>query len=298
MTEAAASTSAEAHGAPKAGRLRVLPLAIGVILLIGGLLALLVGPLLFRAGLLGIETATAGVARIALWLVGASIPFLAFALAASAMGGKGRDTVIAIAGVTLALMVGFRIYSFGEQRASLPPIYDIQTDWSHPVAFSETTLQAREAVHAVPVRDDVRLPEGAGRWAGQPFARVQAEFYSVKPLLLPGVKPADATVAVADAAKRLKWNVMRSDPPDGEVEATTYSTWYGLAADIAVRVRPQGDGSRIDARSTSRTAGPDMGANEQRILTLLENVRSALPSADPPTKAGGAPKDAGSGAPL
>jgi fatty-acyl-CoA synthase len=270
----------------------------GVVFGVAGLLALLAGPLLFRAGILDVEAATSGVATIAVWLIGASGVILAFALVVNAMGRKGRGTITAIAGLTFALMAGFRIYSFNEQHASLPPIHDVQTDWSHPVAFSVTTLRAREEVHAAPVRDDIRVPEGAGRWAGKSFAAVQSEFYDVKPLLLSGVKPADATVAVADAAKRLNWNVMRSDPPSGEVEATTYSIWYGLAADIAVRVTPQGDGSRIDVRSTSRTPGPDIGANAQRISTLLEDVRFALRGDEPPAEPDGKPKDVGSGAPL
>jgi fatty-acyl-CoA synthase len=105
-------------------------------------------------------------------------------------------------------------------------------------------------------------------------------------------------VVVAEEAKRLNWNVLRSDPPSGEVDATTYSTWYGLGADIAVRVTPQGNGSRVDVRSTSRTAGPDMGANATRISTLLEDVRFALRAQLPPAEADGKPKDVGSGAPM
>jgi fatty-acyl-CoA synthase len=195
-------------------------------------------------------------------------------------------------------MLGFRLWAYQEQHASLPPIYDVQTDWSRPVAFGETTLRSREDAGAAPVRDDIAVPEGAGRWSGKSFAAVQSEFYDVKPLLLPGVKPADATVVVAEEAKRLEWNVLRSDPPAGEVEATTYSRWYGLAADIAVRVTPQGDGARVDVRSTSRTPGPDMGANATRISTLLEDVRFALRGKLPPAEADGTPKDVGSGAPM
>ena len=39
-----------------------------------------------------------------------------------------------------------------------------------------------------------------GRWAGMSFAAVQAEFYEVKPLLLPGVKPAGMVMARNRAA--------------------------------------------------------------------------------------------------
>ena len=266
-----------------------------------GVLALIVlgaGPALFRAGVLSIEPATTGVSRIALAVSLAAACLLAVGLILAGVGRKSRSVIIGIVGLTAMGMLGFRLYAYDEQHASLPPIHDVQTDWSRPVAFSESTLRSREEVHAAPVRDDIRVPEGAGRWAGMSFAAVQAEFYEVKPLLLPGVKPADATVAVAEAAKRLHWNIMRSDPPGGEVEATTYSTWYGLGADIAVRVTAQGAGARIDVRSTSRTPGPDMGANATRISTLLEDVRFALRAEGPPAEADGKLKDVGAGAPL
>jgi fatty-acyl-CoA synthase len=266
-----------------------------------GVLALLVlgaGPLLFRAGVLAIEPATTGVSRFALWFAVASAVLLAAGLVVAAIGRKSRSVIVGIVGLTAMSMLGFRLWAYQEQYASLPPIHDVQTDWNQPVAFSQTTLRSREEVHAAPVRDDVRVPDDAKRWAGKSFAAVQAEFYDVKPLLLPGVKPADATVVVAEEAKRLNWNVLRSDPPSGEVDATTYSTWYGLGADIAVRVTPQGNGSRVDVRSTSRTAGPDMGANATRISTLLEDVRFTLRAQLPPAEADGKPKDVGSGAPM
>ena len=31
------------------------------------------------------------------------------------------------------IMMGFRLYAYDEQHASLPPIHDVQTDWSRPV---------------------------------------------------------------------------------------------------------------------------------------------------------------------
>lgn len=298
MSEPATAAAASESSGGMRGRSSAMLVGAGVALGVLALLVLGAGPLLFRAGVLGIEPATTGVSRIAFWLAVVSAVFLATGLLLAAVGRKSRAIIIGIVGLTAMAMLGFRLYADSEQRASFPPIHDVQTDWSRPVAFSEATLRAREAAHAAPVRDDIAVPEGAGRWAGKSFAAVQSEFYDVKPLLLPGVKPADATVVVAEEAKRLEWNVLLSDPPNGEVEATTYSTWYGLAADIAVRVTAQGNGSRVDVRSTSRTAGSDMGANATRISTLLEDVRFALRGQLPPAEADGKPRDVGSGAPM
>jgi uncharacterized protein (DUF1499 family) len=108
------------------------------------------------------------------------------------------------------------------------------------------------------------------------FAAAQAVVYDDLVPLEVNVEPAEATVAVANAAKRLGWSVMLSDPPNGQVEATTYSRWYGLGTDIAVRVTATEGGSRIDVRSTSREAGPDMGANARYIRALLNEAAFLL----------------------
>jgi hypothetical protein len=128
----------------------------------------------------------------------------------------------------------------------------------------------------VQIRDDAIIPEGRGKWSGKSFAAAQKEFYAdLKPLMVKA-SPADATVAAANAAERLGWDVMLSDPPGGVVEAVHHTRWYGLAADISVRVATEGEGSRIDVRSTSRNAGPDMGANASRVQQLLDEIAFAL----------------------
>jgi fatty-acyl-CoA synthase len=298
MSEQAGAAAAVDSGSGNRNRSSALLVGAGAALGVLALLVLGAGPLLFRTGLLGIGPATTGVARIAFWFAIAAAGLLAIGLVVAALGRKSRSIIVGIVGLTAMAMLGFRLWAYQQQYMSLPPIHDVQTDWTRPVAFSESALSAREAAHAAPVRDDAAVPEGAGRWAGKSFAAVQSDFYNVKPLLLPGVKPADAIVVAEEEARRLNWNVMRSDPPAGELEATTYSPWYGLGADIAVRVTPQGNGSRIDVRSTSRTPGPDLGANATRVSTLLEDIRFALRAKLPPAEADGTPKDVGSGAPM
>jgi glucuronate isomerase len=43
--------------------------------------------------------------------------------------------------------------------------------------------------------------------------------------------------------------------------------------DVVVRVRPDGNGSRIDVRSVSRVGGSDVGANAARIRSYLRRLR-------------------------
>jgi fatty-acyl-CoA synthase len=151
----------------------------------------------------------------------------------------------------------------------------VQTDWSQPVAFSESTLRAREAAGAARIRDDAVVPEGEGKWSGRTFAEAQSVVYELKPLEVTAPPP-EATVAAEKVAKQLGWSVMLSDPPNGQLEAVNYSFWYGLASDIAVRIQPAGQGSRIDVRSTSRVADGDGGANAGRIQEFLNELAFAL----------------------
>lgn len=258
------------------GALRRAILGLGVILLIVGAALVAAGPFLFRAGAVDLKTATAGMGQAALGsFVAAGLAGLAgFFL--SIAGRRQRGAIVGLLVLVAAGIGGGALFGQNVMRSEFPPIYDVQTDWSQPVAFTEKTLQVRRAEEAVRIRDDAVIPEGQGRWSGKPFAAAQAEFYrDLKPLVV-NVQPADATVAAANAAQRLGWDVMLSDPQNGIVEAVHHSRWYGLAADISVRVMQEGEGSRIDVRSTSRQAGPDMGANASRVQQLLDEIAFAL----------------------
>jgi fatty-acyl-CoA synthase len=194
----------------------------------------------------------------------------------SIAGKRQRGAIVGLLVLVAAGIGGGALFGQNVMRGEFPPIHDVQTDWSMPVAFTEATLSARRAENAVQIRDDAVIPENRGRWSGKTVAAAQAEFYrDLKPLVVKA-PPADATVAAANAAKRLGWDVMLSEPSAGIVEAVHHSRWYGLAADISVRVVQEGQGSRIDVRSTSRQPGPDMGANASRVQQLLDEIAFAL----------------------
>ncbi|MDP3739437.1 MAG: DUF1499 domain-containing protein [Hyphomonadaceae bacterium] len=261
-----------ATAAPKAGGLRVAILSLGVLLLIAGCVLLAAGPTLYRSGSLDLEAATAGTQQNAMYAMAAAgvVGLLGFVLAI--MGKKQKAGIVGLLLVVAAGIGAGSLYGQTVMREELPPIYDVQTDWNQPVAFTEKTLHERDVAEAVKVRDDAVIPEGAGPWSGKTFAAAQAEFYDdLKPLMVRANAP-EATVAIANAAKKLGWNVMLSDPQGGQVEATYYSQWYGLASDIAVRVTPDAAGSRIDVRSASRIGVPDMGSNASRVKELLNQV--------------------------
>ncbi len=268
--------SERAAAARPGGGLCRLVLAAGVVLLIAGAALVGAGPLLFRAGAVDLETARSGLGQAAFYAFAAAGASSVAGLLLSRAGKSQRSAIVSVLVLVAAGTGGGALFGQSVMREQFPPIHDVQTDWGQPVAFAERTLQVRAAAEAVRIRDDAVIPEGEGEWAGKSFAAAQAEFYKdLKPLIV-AASPADATVAAADAAKRLGWDVMLSDPPSGLMEAVHHTRWYGLTADISVRVTPEGDGSRIDARSASRHAGPDMGANAARVKQLLDEIAFAL----------------------
>ncbi len=273
MTETAAG---EPGSSPAGGRgVHVIVLAIAVGMLIAAVVAVASGPLLYRAGVLDLDAARVGTLNWVGVFAGLAGVAALVGLVMGLLSKSSKGVIVGVLVILAASLVGFRVVGAMVQREGLPPIHDAQTDWQRPVAFTGRALAAREAEGAAPVRDDARIAVAAGSdWSGMSFAEAQGEFWELAPLHL-DMAPADATVLADRVARAQGWAVMLSDPPGGQIEAVQRSFWYGLPADIAVRVVADEGGSRIDVRSTSRISGGDMGANAQRIKVYLDDVAQA-----------------------
>ncbi|MEZ5938282.1 MAG: DUF1499 domain-containing protein [Hyphomonadaceae bacterium] len=271
MTSGGGAAAGEV-AAGRGDRIWRLGLLGGALLLVAALLILVSGPALYRAGMLDLESATAGVARTALFVVLPAALVGLVTLVASFIGKSTRGAIVGVLVLLAASLMGFRIYGYFVQRDGMPPVWDAQSDWAEPVAFSVRALEVRDAEGAAPVRDNAMIPPTAGKWGGKTVAQAQAEFFDDIGPLHVNAPPAEATVAAAHAAKTLGWHVMLSDPPNGQLEAVSRSTWYGLPADIAVRIRPDGSGSRVDVRSTGRIPAPDLGSNASRVKQMLDAI--------------------------
>lgn len=123
------------------------------------------------------------------------------------------------------------------------------------------------------------VPENAGRDMAYPadWAALQGQCCAdLRPARLP-LAPAAAFTAARKAAERMPgWEVVAVDEGGGTLEATATTSLFGFKDDIAVRVRPDGDGSRVDVRSKSRDGKGDLGANAERIrqyVAVVETTR-------------------------
>ncbi len=142
---------------------------------------------------------------------------------------------------------------------SVPPIHDITTDTSTPPEFVAITPELRGKDSNTIVYDPA-------------LAAVQAKGYpKLRPLIV-----ADAPAAAFDkalaAAKALGWAIVATEAPD-RIEATDTVPWWGFKDDVVVRLTPEGTGTRIDVRSTSRVGVGDLGVNAKRISDYLAKIR-------------------------
>jgi uncharacterized protein (DUF1499 family) len=99
------------------------------------------------------------------------------------------------------------------------------------------------------------------------------------PMLAPLVtsNTAEQGYAAALAAVEAKgWTIVLAEPEEGRIEATQTSYWFGFKDDIMIRVRSEGEGMRLDVRSTSRVGLSDLGANAKRVRNLLDEIEARL----------------------
>lgn len=164
------------------------------------------------------------------------------------------------AALLVGLVVAWIPWNGMRQARSLPPIHDISTDTADPPAF----------VAVLPPRADA--PNSA-EYAGEAIAGAQRAGYpDLAPVALPA-PPADAFAHALEAARAMGWEIVDADPASGRIEATDTTFWFGFKDDVVVRVRPEGDGSRIDVRSVSRVGGSDVGANAARIRAYIARLQ-------------------------
>lgn len=180
----------------------------------------------------------AGLAAMGAALVGLAVP---------------RLRAGAIPALTAALILGAASAALPFENLrrvkTLPYINDITTDTETPPQFSQPRPYERH------------------------FAELQRLGYpDLRPLEL-AVPPAQAFARAREAARALGWEVVAADESAGRIEAVATTRWFGFKDDIAVRITPAGNGSRIDVRSRSRVGRSDLGANAGRIRNFFSALK-------------------------
>ncbi|MDQ0464306.1 fatty-acyl-CoA synthase [Caulobacter ginsengisoli] len=212
-------------------------------------------------------------------VLGFALIALVLALVVSPRRGWGRALVALLIPV---LMVGFVVVAVGKAKEA-PPIHDIATNIQDPPSYSPAVSAARAAIPGASPIESMTAPmstlaayKGKADFADKTVGALgQKANPDLVPLTLP-LTVANATTLAASVARDQGLKVSKSDPAAGRVEATAESFWFGFKDDFVVRVRPgpDGKGSVVDVRSTSRVGVGDMGANAKRIRAFLATVKA------------------------
>ena len=174
-----------------------------------------------------------------------------------------RGMYRALAGLVIGLVAAGVPWSYVRTARAVPPIHDITTDPDDPPAF----------VAILPLRAGAANPATYG---GPEVAADQRQGYpDIRPLVVEQA-PAAAFDGALAAARAMGWRIVAAEAPQGRIEATDRTLWFGFTDDIVVRIRPDGTGSRIDVRSVSRVGKSDLGTNAARVRAYLEKLREQL----------------------
>ncbi len=228
--------------------------------------AVLVSILIVRFGFLEMKPALATFFG-ALSLAGLSIliGFAGFA-AIWRNGTRGMGRILT-AFLIDALVLAYPAY-LAIQYRRLPPIHDITTDPIDPPRF-EQLARLRTGEGANP-------PTYAGLYSAE---QQQSAYPDIEPVTL-DVPPQKAFEEALKLVHRRKWTVIDERPPQpprgiGHIEAVARTPIMGFREDVAIRVQPDGEDSRVDIRSSSRYFESDLGSNAARISKFIDDLNAA-----------------------
>jgi len=217
-----------------------------------------------RAGLLEIAPAMATFAGSLL------VALFAILLALSAFVVIWKNGIDGAGHAVLALVIGAALLAYpaylGVRAYQLPMINDVTTDPLDPPRF-DVVARLR--------------PRGTVEYAGLYAAEQQRIAYpDIEPLFV-SVPPQIAYEETMKVITKRKWRVVVDRAPqtgrrDGQIEAVARTAIIGFRDDVALRIRVDADGARIDVRSASRYGRHDIGANAARIRSLLEEIDETI----------------------
>ena len=172
-----------------------------------------------------------------------------------------------ITGLVFAVIIGVAVATVPLQMRSMvqqyPFIHDVTTDTENPPRF----------VDILPLRADAPNP---AEYAGEEVAQQQRSGYPQLAPLHSSLEPSELFDHALANARDQGWEIVAAEPESGRIEATETTFWYGFKDDIVIRIQPEESGSRLDVRSKSRVGGSDLGANAERILAYLSDLKRRI----------------------
>jgi hypothetical protein len=210
----------------------------------------------------------------ALGLAGLSILVALAGFVAIWQNGSRGMSVILIALILDAVILAYPGYLALKYR-QLPKIHDITTDPIDPPRF--------EALARLRSGDGTNSAVYAGLYSAE---QQRAAYPDIEPVELdvPVQRAYDVTLALVN---KRKWLIIDERPPTpprriGRIEAVARTPIMGFREDVSIRFVPDGEGSRVDIRSSSRYFEGDFGSNAARVSKLIEDINTAVDNAPKP----------------
>jgi uncharacterized protein (DUF1499 family) len=224
-----------------------------------------------RYGLLGFRPAlVAALLGTLLAAVGALLAIVGL------IGGAGGRAPVprgaAALGIVAALAASSYLLWWIAQMRGAPMIHEVSTDLEDPPAFVAVKA-LRDGEPGTNASEYV--PQLAGRSGPIDVPAQQRLHYpDIQPVSL-DVSLEEAYARARRAAGDLGWEIVAESQPDGRIEATDTTRFFGFKDDIVIRVRTVEGASRVDVRSKSRVGMGDAGTNAARVRRFLELMESA-----------------------
>ena len=218
--------------------------------------AVLVSILIVRFGFLEIKPALATFFG-ALACAGLSIlvGFAAF-VAIWQNGSRGMSRIL-LALLIDAVVLAYPAY-LGLQYRKLPPIHDITTD---PIDPPRSRRWRGCAAAKAPTPPFMRgyIPPSSSACPIQISRPIELD--------VPVQRAYEVTLQLVTKRKWLIIDERAPEPPRriGRIEAVARTLIMGFREDVSIRITPDGEGSRVDIRSSSRYFESDLGSNAARI---------------------------------
>jgi len=181
-------------------------------------------------------------------------------------GSRGMGRIL-LAFLINAVLLAYPAY-LALQYRKLPAIHDITTDPVDPPRF--------EALARLRSGDGTNSAVYAGLYSAEQQRIAYPDIETVE-LEVPPQRAYEVALALVT---RRKWLVIDERPPQpprriGRIEAVARTPIMGFREDVSIRVTPDGDGSRVDIRSSSRYFEHDFGSNAARVSSLIDDINTA-----------------------
>lgn len=223
-----------------------------------------------RAGLLA-AVPTYGVMALGFTIAGLAV--IAAVTAFAAIWRDGREGFgAAVRGFIVGLLV-LAMPTWGAwQVVNEPRLIDISTNPDDPPPLRAAAVD--RGIDDLPVSDPDPID-----------AALQREAY---PDIVPRHYPV-STARVYQEARAIVdkwgWHVLAArEPsdadPSGTIEAVAVTLAFAFSQDVAIRIVPDGDGSRVDMRTAARNAAHDLGAGAARVRSFFAALDAALEGED------------------